>query len=312
MLRFTVFLAFLLISSRALYAQEERLEAGLLLGSTQFLGEMGNSEHEGRPFVSDLSWKGIGGSYGGFFRYQFKDWVALRANFNYGKISGADSVSKNFARNLRNLHFKSHIIELTAIGELQIYKVPGYRGFKNILKSASVNRRVSHLQPQLSLSAFAGIGLMHFNPKAYYNGKWYALQPLGTEGQGIYPGTKKYHRLQIAMPVGLQAFVTTNPNLYKLGLEIGWRFITTDYLDDISGKYADPNLILQYRGPLAAALSNRSFDYTDDPAMLANTAPGQKKGNPTNLDSYVFTNLSFTYTFRVKDQVAKYDRGSGN
>ena len=39
-----------------------------------------------------------------------------------------------------------------------------------------------------------GAAVFTFNPKAEYNGEWVALQPLGTEGQGLpqYPDRKKY------------------------------------------------------------------------------------------------------------------------
>ena len=49
----------------------------------------------------------------------------------------------------------------------------------------------------LNFHAFAGIGVLYFNPKAELDGKTYALQPLQTEG-------KNYSRFQPVIPVGIR------------------------------------------------------------------------------------------------------------
>jgi hypothetical protein len=296
------------VVSLTAFAQENQIEGGLLLGSSMFLGEMGNSSKEGRPFIADLQWELTGGNIGVYGRYFYKPWLAFRANLQYGRVAGSDSTSDNFGRRLRNLHFKSHIIELSGIAEFRLLRLPRYRGFKNVAKMASVNKRLGHLQPEFTLFAFAGLGAFHFNPRAQYEGKWYSLQPMGTEGQGIIPGKKKYNRIQVSIPMGLEVFFTTNPNLYRIGLEIGYRYTFTDYIDDISTEYADPAQITAVRGPVAGALSNRSIEFTNDANILGNTAPGQMKGDPSDNDTYVFTNFSFTYVIRTMKHTPKYNR----
>ncbi len=293
----------LILSSFISTAQEKQWEIGYLMGTSQFLGEMGDSKNEGRPFIYDLQWKLTGLNFGGYVRYHYTPMIAFRANFIYGRLSGADSLSENPERSNRNLHFKSHVIELSGLLEIQLYKTSGIRGFKNVLRSASVSKRIGKNQAEIYVYGFIGIGMFHFNPKAEYKGKWYSLQPLGTEGQGVPGSEKKYKRIQACIPMGLEAFFTTNPKVYRIGLELGWRYTFSDYIDDISGKYADPDQIEKYNGSIARALSSRAVV---DPA---NASKGSPRGDPKDKDSYIFTVINFTYIIgRQKQEYPKYKK----
>ncbi|HIA13207.1 MAG TPA: hypothetical protein EYN69_14245, partial [Flavobacteriales bacterium] len=97
------------------------------------------------------------------------------------------------------------------------------------------------------------------NPKAKYQGKWEALQPLGTEGQGVILGLKQYNRVQAQLSSGL-GFYYTFKRKWRLGWELGTRWTFTDYLDDVSTRYVDPALLQDGTptGDMAAALSNRT------------------------------------------------------
>ena len=292
------------------YAQEEtKFEFGALLGTASFLGEMGGDEKEGRPFIGDLQWKLIGGSFGAYVRYNVNPFLAVRTNLIYGRISGADSLSSNYARNLRNLHFKSHLIELSVYGEILLYKFPGRTGFQNVIRFANAAKLRNKQEKQIMVYGFAGVGLIHFNPKAQYQGKWYALQPLGTEGQGLqqYPERDMYNRISTVYPAGLELVFTHKPNLYKIGLELGWRWTFSDYIDDVSKTYVDADDIKAARGPVAAALSNQTAEITNNGIDLAQFVPGSKRGDSGNHDTYFFTFVNFTYIITNK-HVPKYFR----
>ncbi|MFN3939236.1 MAG: hypothetical protein ACK4IY_01535, partial [Chitinophagales bacterium] len=70
---------------------------------------------------------------------------------------------------------------------------------------------------------------------------------------------------------------------------------TTDYIDDVSGFYANPDYFFEYldaeTAALAAALSDRS-----DGTEPGWTAPEGGRGDPNDKDTYIFGGL-FTLTY---------------
>ena len=89
---------------------------------------------------------------------------------------------------------------------------------------------------KLNFHAFAGVGLMYFNPKAKYQGEWYALHPLQTEN-------KNYSLFQFVIPLGIGARIKLDP-FFNILIEGGYRLTFTDYLDDASStRYVDVDLL---------------------------------------------------------------------
>ena len=106
-----------------------------------------------------------------------------------------------------------------------------------------------------------------------------ALQPLGTEGQQVsgkfpdrhYP--KPYKRTQLSIPMGAGINYKVNRQI-NLGYEIGWRKTFTDYLDDVSGRYANPadlgqtvvnGKVVDSQTSFLADPSDRNFDNRSNP-----------------------------------------------
>jgi hypothetical protein len=145
------------------------------------------------------------------------------------------------------------------------YQIKGVKGWKNI-----------HVQTYL----FGGLAGIFFNPQGPYNGAWYNLQPLGTEGQGIN-GKRKYSRFTGVVPAGI-GFRYGLTRKYTLGLEFGIRKTFTDYLDDTHGFYYDNSKIVDANGAIAG--------YFADPSSRTNpgwTTTGEVRGLPRN-DTYMF------------------------
>ncbi len=146
----------------------------------------------------------------------------------------------------RNLHFRNDLKEFALTGI-----------FKIIPDSRSYDRR-----PQFSPYLFLGIAAVAHNPMARIpdldGERWQKLQPLGTEGQGS-PGYKDpYSLVQFAVPFGLGLRYKINAR-FDVGAELGFRFTSTDYLDDVARYYPDPNIL---KDDLARAMSNRSAEPT--------------------------------------------------
>jgi hypothetical protein len=150
---------------------------------------------------------------------------------------------------------------------------------------------------KFGIYSLLGAGVFKFDPKAYYKGSWYRLQPLGTEGQLVYEGMKKYNLTEACIPFGGGIYVLFNKTI-RISLETVYRKTFTDYLDDIKGSYADADLVGSHGGTIAAALSNRSGEITSDPAELIYSATGQKRGDPTHKDGYIFTMVKLSYLMK--------------
>jgi hypothetical protein len=291
-----ILILFFLFSLSA-FAQKryfKRWEIGLALGASNYLGEMGGNLMDRRDLLADMQFRKTGPAIGGFIGYHLDPYITLRMNLQYGQLAGDDKLSSNFGRHLRNTNFKTYIFECSTIAE---YKLISYRdivhryiAFRN-LKSFNV-----------SLYGFLGMGVFAFDPRSKYNGTYYRLQPLGTEGQGIYQGKEKYSLIQAAVPMGMGLFFSSRFP-YKFGLEIGYRKTFTDYLDDVSDMYADPVSVAQRNGTIAGALVNRAGEINTNKGDLLNTAPGQKRGDPTHKDAYIFTVLKFSYAFHENRRI---------
>ena len=139
---------------------------------------------------------------------------------------------------------------------------------------------------------FFGGAVFYHNPKAYYNGQWYALQPLATEGI-------QYNRLNVSLPVGGGLSLSIGRH-HNFGWELGWRQSFTDYLDDVSTTYTDPNNL---GGPIAQKLAMRSDEVNPANENFIGTdnyTPGSPRGNPETNDSYLMSYFTYSYELRGK------------
>ena len=154
-----------------------------------------------------------------------------------------------------------------------------------------------HIDAQIYL--MGGVGGFWYNPKASYYGTWIALQPIGTEGQGYKPGTKKYSRVSVCIPVGVGMKSALNRR-FSIGLEIGLRKTFTDYIDDVSTVYYDPAEIAANNPSLAAAavfFANPSINSITaaNNEGINPTGVGQQRGDSTDNDAYLFVHVTVSY-----------------
>ncbi len=193
------------------------------------------------------------------------EFIVLRAGIGYGFISGNDKNNKDPGIVTRNLNFKSHILEGSLCVEVNLFKPDRFEGL-----------------PYL----FAGVGVFHYDPftKDKNNNKTY-LRPLGTEGQGLaaYPGRKMYSLTQFCLPFGGGWKLRFNGK-YEIIYELGFRYLFTDYLDDVSTSYANPQTLLAQRGPTAVELAYRQIN----PSVAKE---GNQRGNPKAKDWYYMTGV---------------------
>ena len=229
------------------------------------------------------------GAIGVTVNYELTDHIMARGGFTYSVVGGADRYNtSNEELMLRNLSFETSITEFSAVGEYYLY---------------SLNDR------RYSPYAFAGLALFHFNPYTFYNGNKIYLKPLSTEGQGLaaYPDRKPYNLTQLAIPFGGGIKYAITDNLHA-GIELGLRKIFTDYLDDVSSLYVDPNDLLAAKGQLAVDLSYRSDEVGGNPAY---PVKDYIRGSAKNKDWYYFFGIHLTYRLGSSGASSGLFRGGG-
>lgn len=285
-------IAILLITLLPSFSEAQRLKARWKayrfewsggLGASNFLGELGGANNVGTHGFKDFEFKAIRPNMCVGLRYKLTPFFALHSHLTVGGLYGDDNLTEEYFRKNRNLNFRTTIYEINCNFEASILaqKEGGLYKLRGIRRSSTY---------EVSAYAFAGIGLFHFNPKGKLDGKWVALQPLGTEGQGISPARNKYKLTQICIPIGFGFRYFFNRHL-GLGLEYGIRKTFTDYIDDVSKTYYDPAAIAAIYGPDAAALSDKSLSKEDHTS--------QQRGDPSYKDAYMFAVFSIHYKLRT-------------
>lgn len=236
-------------------------EAGITFGGANYIGDLSEQRFDG---------ENIGGMIGIFARFNATKYLSIKSNLMKGTVSASDASARAESNRMRNLHFRSDILELSLTSEIN------FQPFNIRAKQTSV--------PYF----FSGIAFTHFNPQAQMRGSWYDLQPLQTEG-------KDYKKNILAIPFGLGMKFNIS---YKLnfGVELGARKIFTDYLDDVSTLYPD---LMTLRGeePTAAALAYRTPELTGE---FGEDPSGLQRGDSGNDDWYFF--LGATVSVNLTDK----------
>jgi uncharacterized protein DUF6089 len=280
-----IFLPTLLFSQSRRW-QRTRYELIGATGVTNFMGELGGSDKEGSDYFRDFEVSSSRPLLHIGMRYKILEPLAVRAGISYGWLHGDDAKTENIYRKDRNIHFRSPIVEFATQLEYSIIKERV--GHRYNLKR---NSKFSLQSLKVNTYIFMGIAGFYFNPKAKDiegDGEWHALQPMGTEGQGVIPTREKYKRFQMALPMGI-GFKYNITRTLSIGLEYGMRFTFTDYIDDVSTTYVDPAIFGD--DELAIRLADPSLRTLTESGYGAN----DQRGDPGNDDFYMFTFVSLNY-----------------
>jgi Domain of unknown function (DUF6089) len=243
-------------------------EFGISAGASQYFGDLNPDYHFNTPKPA----------FGIYFRKQLTDYIAVRIAGHFAQLGYSDIYNTQNAFYLRrNLSFNTNVWELGLQGDFNFFRfIPGDGDHRST--------------PYLTF----GIGMFSFDPYAYLNGQKYYLRELGTEGQGssAYPNRKPYSNIAAYIPLGLGYKYNLNPKM-NIGIEIVYRFTTTDYLDDVSTTYAGINNFptLPDGGPsVAALLQDRSYETGSPPIGIQ----GRQRGYSNQRDSYIFAEIMFS------------------
>ncbi len=257
----TFFFLLLCLTGTSIFSQ--RVHLGIFGGVSAYNGDLTE-----KFFPKKVT----NGAIGITANYELKDQIMLRTSLTYSIIGGADRFNKDPDLQLRNLAFETSIVEFSLVGEYYLFNL---------------------YERKYSPYVFGGLALYKFNPYAFdINMQKVYLQPLSTEGQGIagYAG-KPYKLTQMALPLGGGFKFAINDNL-RVGVELGLRKLFTDYLDDVSGNYADELDLLAAKGQLTVDMSYRGDEAG---GSLVYPAKGAQRGSPKFKDVYYFTGVHLTF-----------------
>ncbi len=239
-------------------------EFGITAGLAHYFGDLNNRGRINRPKM-DL---------GAFVRKQFGNYTSVRLSGHFAKLGYSDIYSDNEFQRRRNLSFNTNIFEIALQGDFNFFKF--------------IPTDPAHaFTPYASL----GIGVFNYNPYAYYKNQKVYLRPLNTEGEGFYKGRKAYGSMAVCFPIGMGVKYAITDKV-NLSFEVGYRFTTTDYIDDVSKTYIGIDKFPSSAGgkSLAAIMQDRSFE-VGAPIGIE----GRQRGFSKQKDQYAIAELGISF-----------------
>lgn len=267
-------LVFSLITFLPFYAHSQEFytssEYGIMAGASTYFGDLN----------PNYGMKSIKPAVGAFYRYALNPYIAVRAMANYTKVGYDDQYSKNEFQKLRNLNFKSDILEAAVMAEFNFFWF-------------ATGEPKHRFTPYLA----GGIGIFYYEPYTYLDGTRYNLRKLGTEGQNTPDyQDRKYKPYSLCFPVGAGIKYWVSPGL-NVGLEIINRFTLTDYMDDVSNSYVGDKLFGTNPSfqSVASILQDRSL--LNEGQKLGRE--GKQRGDNSTKDQYLMIQVSLSLQLKT-------------
>lgn len=193
--------------------------------------------------------------------YRWTEHLSIRSELRYYQVRADQKYSRNFSN---NLSFRARNPDFYLGGQADLF---------------AFSR-----QPVLNPYIFGGLGTTFLNSEANLDGEWYSLPPLTTEGV-------KYSRTPLLMVAGIGVAYRVTDR-WSVGIELCNNFLNSDYLDDASTFYPQPDAL---PSDLARRLSDRSQEIGESPREA-----GWVRGNPGVKDNYIFMSVRAHYLLTTR------------
>jgi len=258
-------------------------EIGIWGGVANYYGDL-QSKWIPTGTANSRTYKPSGGI---IYKYFINPSVGFRFGASYIRVTAADSLSEIAVNKRRNLDFSNNLVEV--YGGIELNLLP-------------IDMEKFHFTPYV----FAGIGAFYGSPYTKdANGDKVVLRNLSTEGQGLpqYPDRKVYPLVNAAFPFGggIKCFVG---NTLVISAEVGLRYTSTDYLDDVSRSYVNMDTLLAYKGQKSVDMSYRGNTTRQWDGNYPNYE--FQRGDYKRNDWYWTAGLSVTIYFDAFGNVKKY------
>lgn len=256
-------------------------QMGFMVGGSGYLGDIGGNLGRAEYYLKDYVYRDSKGLLGFYGSYGVARAVDVRTTLMVTQLQADDASIKSNGgeerwRLYRNLNFKSLVAELSMSFDIN----PMY-----IFKRYALSEKRKSTHPYFSM----GIGVFMFEPKMLVDGEWHKVRPLSLEGQGFeeYKDRKPYSNIQFCIPVGLG--VRHNfKNSMSASLEFVYRKTFTDYLDDVSKTYIEPDRFDNHLSVEQATLAKKIYKRHKKPT---GTTPGLDRGHSNDFDAYFSVQL---------------------
>ena len=265
-------------------------------GASQMLGDLGGAPVTAKGLQA-VNWGSTNASAMMGYRYKVSPRAALRASMGWMRLSGNDELTENAGRRQRNISVRTTVTEFSPMVEIYLISDDIPKGVK--YRGKYFRHRMSGVGVRASLYVATGLTMFYYNPTAQINGEYYNLRDMGTEGQGLRPGSEKYSTIDFALPVNLGLKLNFD-RYWSVGLEFGARYTATDYLDDVSTSYYNNDEIREAYGNIAAQLADRRLPNED--GRVVQGSEGGVRGNPGENDAY------FYFQFHVSKRFKSYGK----
>ncbi len=288
-----LFLVFLIFNNASI-AQYYKLTTAF--GVSNYQGDLSNG------FISEIR---PAASLG--LTYDLYDNFRLRANLSYLQVGADDSKSPKASIKSRNLDFKSDIIELALMGEIDILNSQDYTLVPYVFGGPTIY----HFNPYTTVKQTDILEANNLNIAGVVKlGQKVYLHDIGTEGQ-LINGMGKYNltQLNIQLGGGLRYKIS---EWVSVGYEFSFRKLFTDHLDDVSSRNYITSGGWNIAINQAAAAGNvnrvklleegeilawRTLDNKGVPILSPN---GRPRGNPDANDAYFSSQVRLNFTLFSK------------
>lgn len=211
-------------------------------------------------------------------KYNLNPTWGVKAAANFLDLMGYDRDFSSELQQSRNLSFRNHVLEVSAVAEFNFFKF-------------IANRKENRYTPYL----FAGIaGIMHNPFVKFSGGEKYYLRDLYLEND-LFDRTYKPSRYAMAIPFGA-GFKYNISGPWTLGAELGYRTALTDHIDNVSGNYTTL-IYSDLPASTRAIIDERTWKALADRSNNLENNAGKMRGNGQPLDGYMTAGVTVTYTF---------------
>ncbi len=183
-------------------------DVGFAMGTSHALTDIGGTADHSRFSLLDTQLDATGLNFGVFGRYRFAEMYAFKMEFNYGELSGADSLTpETSGRHNRGFCFDNQIYELAFKGEVYL---PKYM-----------------LNVPFDIYGYVGLALFYHDPDLRVPDPDDFEKP-------------SFSHFQPSIPMGFGVHYTFE-NDFRIGYNIGWRKTFTDHLEGVSTQHSRGN-----------------------------------------------------------------------
>jgi hypothetical protein len=222
-----VFILFFIVAqfSQGQFWKSRRYEALFSIGTTQFYGDIGGyTKGENALGFKDITLMQTRFNVTTGLKYKVAKDFNFRLNMAFGMLHATDEHGSNESR---GMEAKTSFFEPTLLAEYYFIKSKLDNSY---LFSSGRGGQGNNIFQNLEVYAFTGFGGLSYNVKG---------------NEELIASGQKNSGFTAVIPVGIGMNLLFKPE-FNLGLEFGWRYSFSDYLDGYTSQYSSSNDVYHF------------------------------------------------------------------